>query len=165
LVALEGTYVRRHLHRGWDTTDGSPLQPNASGDSATPEAAQSVDGAAPGNNPNAEAAKYRTRLRETEAERDALVQRVELLQRTELERVAGAHLASPADLLTLSGNALADYLTESGDIDPDKVHFDAQVILSERPGLRPNAPAYDPTQGTGSNPGKQAPTFADLLKD
>jgi hypothetical protein len=21
LVALEGTYVRRHLHRGWDTTD------------------------------------------------------------------------------------------------------------------------------------------------
>jgi hypothetical protein len=131
-----------------------------------PEAAQNLDDApdAQPDNANREAAKYRTRLCDTEAERDALAQRVERLQRKELERVAGAHLASPADLLTLSGNELSDYLTPEGELDADKVHADAQVILAERPGLRPNAAAIDPTQGMGGGTKAAEPTWGEYLK-
>jgi hypothetical protein len=125
----------------------------------TPEAGQVPDDAPKRN----KEARYRVERNDARAERDALARRVELLQRKELERVAGAHLASPADLLTLSGNALADYLNESGDIDPDKVRADAQVILAERPGLRPNAPAIDPTQGTGGGTKAAEPTWSALL--
>lgn len=98
------------------------------------------------------------------AERDALAQRVERFQRSELERIASAHLASPADLLTLSGNELSDCLTESGDIDPEKVNADAAVILAERPGLRKVSASTDPTQGRGSNPRKATPTWDALLQ-
>lgn len=113
---------------------------------------------------NREAAKYRTRLREAEAQRDALAQRVEHFQRNEIERIARAHLASPADLLTLSGNQLSDYLTESGDIDPEKINADAAVILAERPGLRKPVPATDPTQGHGSPAPRAEPSWGALLQ-
>ncbi len=115
-------------------------------------------------NANKEAAKYRVRAREAEAERDGLAQRVGRFQRSELERIASAHLASPADLLTLSGNELSDYLTEPGDIDPEKVNADAAVILAERPGLQKSSPAVDPMQGSGGTPGKDAPSWSDLLQ-
>ena len=57
-----------------------------------------------------------------------------------------------AAMLTISrrrGNELSDYLTESGNIDPEKVNADAAVILAERPGLRRSQPPIDPTQGHG----------------
>ena len=118
---------------------------------ATEEAGTGNDSASDAENgkANKEAAKYRVRAREAEAQRDALAERVERFQRSELERIASAHLASPADLLTLSGNELSDYLTESGNIDPEKVNADAAVILAERPGLRRSQPPIDPTQGHG----------------
>ena len=46
-----------------------------------------------------EAANYRRRLRETEAQRDALAQRVERYERAEVEAIARREgMATPADL-------------------------------------------------------------------
>ena len=50
------------------------------------------------------------------------------------------------------GNELADYLTEVGDVDADKVAADVAAVLAERPGLRKQTPGYDPTQGFAVGP-------------
>lgn len=99
-----------------------------------------------------EAAAYRVKLREAEAERDALAERLQRMQRAEIERLAADGLSHPADLFSLSGNELADYLTEDGDVDAEKVAADVAAILAERPGLRKQTPGYDPSQGRGGRP-------------
>jgi hypothetical protein len=105
-----------------------------------------------------EAKRYRTQLREAEA-------RVAQLQRAEVERLASDGLSHPADLFSLSGNELADYLTESGDVDAEKVAADVAAILAERPGLRKQTPGYDPTQGYGGKPpAKAKPTWGALFQ-
>ena len=118
-------------------------------------------------NGNREAAKYRTRLREAEAERDALVSRLAALQRAEIERLASAGLSHPSDIFTMSGNELADYITDTGTVDAERVAADVAAILLERPGLKPNAPAVDYSQGSGNVPHavKAEPSWALLLKD
>jgi hypothetical protein len=112
-------------------------------------------------------ARYRVERNEARTERDALAQRVERMQRAEVERLAADGLSHPADLFSLSGNAMADYLTQDGDVDADKVAADVAAILAERPGLqKPKFPAgYDPTQGYGgTRQTKREPTLADLFK-
>jgi hypothetical protein len=110
-------------------------------------------------------ARYRVERNEARAERDALAERVERMHRAEVERLASEHLSMASDLFSLSGNEPADYLTESGDVDAEKVAADVAAVLAERPGLRKNSPAYDPTQGSGGNPGKQSPGWGSLFKD
>ncbi len=107
--------------------------------------------------------RYRIERNEARAERDALAQRVERMQRSEVERVAAEGLSNPADLFSLSGNDLADYLTDDGDVDTEKVSADVEAILQERPGLRKHSPALDPSQGSGGSAGKRSPSFADLF--
>ncbi len=70
---------------------------------------------------NREAAKYRRRLRDTEAERDQLAQRVESMQRTEVERLAAVALLKEPRALWAAGTELADLLAEDGTVDPEKV--------------------------------------------
>ncbi|MCP3811381.1 hypothetical protein B7435_23675 [Mycolicibacterium peregrinum] len=103
-----------------------------------------------------DAIKYRTQLREAEA-------RIERMQRAEIERLASSRLSHADDLFNLSGNAVADYLTEAGDVDPDKVAADIAEILAERPGLRRPAPAADRSQGFGAN-AETKPSWDDLLR-
>ncbi len=111
-------------------------------------------------------ARYRVERNEARAERDALAQRVERMQRDEVERLAAGGLSHPADLFSLSGNDLADYLTESGDVDADKVAADVAAVLAERPGLRRQSPAFDPSQGTGGTvPKAPTPTWGAVFKD
>lgn len=73
-----------------------------------------------------EAAKYRRRLRETEAERDALAERVDALQRAEAERIAATVLERGGGLWA-AGATVADMLDDDGNVDPGKVkqHADA----------------------------------------
>jgi hypothetical protein len=85
------------------------------------------------------------------------------MQRAEVERLASDKLSHPADLFSLSGNEVADYLTEDGDVDTEKVAADVTAILAERPGLRKTTPGYDPSQGLGGNPGKREPSWGALL--
>ncbi|KUI26557.1 hypothetical protein AU196_02795 [Mycobacterium sp. IS-1742] len=87
------------------------------------------------------------------------------MQRAEVERLASDALSHPADLFSLSSNELADYLTEDGDVDAEKVAADVAAVLAERPGLRKNAPAFDPSQGRGGQPAaKPTPSWGALLK-
>ncbi len=111
---------------------------DATGDkpTAAPQTEQHGDGH--------EAAKYRRRLREAEAERDTLGSRVETMQRAEVERLAAADLAAPADMW-LTGTALPDLLDDDGDVDPAKVTDTIQRIIGDRPSWRaaPAAPSFD----------------------
>lgn len=110
-------------------------------------------------------ARYRT---ERNAAREALTAAeasIERLQRAEVERVAGEHLAMPGDLFSLTGNELADYLDEDGNVDPVRVAADVAAVLTERPGLRKNAPAFDPMQGLGgSRPKQPTPSWGALFQ-
>lgn len=98
---------------------------------------------------NAEAARYRTRLRATEGERDTLAQQVERMQRAEAERLAGERLAQPSDLFDVGGTALADLLTDDGDVDADRVTAAVQALLDARPGLHRDAKVTWPDMGAG----------------
>lgn len=110
--------------------------------------------------------RYRAERDTAREELHALAQRIERMQRTDIERLAGEHLSMPADLFSLSGNTVADYLTEDGQVDADKVAADVAEILTERPGLRKGpVRGFDPTQGFGGE-GRIKPTepsFADLF--
>ena len=82
-------------------------------------------------NPNAEAAKWRRRLRDTEAERDRLRAWKDDQQRGEIERKATERLASPADLwLASSPDAMRD---DEGQIVQAKVDAELARVLEERP--------------------------------
>ena len=76
-----------------------------------------------------EAAKYRRRLREAEAERDALTTRLEQLQRAEVERLAEQHIAKGSGLW--AATELADVLDEDGNIDPAKVTAAARAAREQ----------------------------------
>ncbi|MBS1696096.1 MAG: hypothetical protein JST91_28205 [Actinobacteria bacterium] len=111
-------------------------------------------------------ARYRVERNEARDQLSAANARIERMQRAEVQRLASDGLSHPEDLFSLSGNDVADYLTETGDIDAAKVAADVAEILAERPGLRKNAPAFDPSQGRGGKtpPPQREPSWSDLLK-
>lgn len=82
--------------------------------------------------PNSEAAKYRRRLREAEAERDALRDTVATMQRADAERIAASSLVTPGDLFA-AGTDLADLLDDTGTLDADKVTSRCAELVAERP--------------------------------
>jgi hypothetical protein len=83
-----------------------------------------------------EAANYRRRLRDTEAERDRLRERVNTYERAEVERIAaGAGLQVPADVWTF-GATLDTLRGENGGIDADAVNGLVGEIVKDRPGLQ-----------------------------
>ncbi|WP_234551598.1 hypothetical protein [Rhodococcus qingshengii] len=110
--------------------------------------------------------RYRTE-RDTSREELTIAQaRIERMQRAEVERLAAdAGLSHASDVFTLSGNGPADYLDDDGNVDPAKVAADVASVLGERPGLRKNAPAFDPSQGTGGNkPKASAPSWESMFQ-
>lgn len=108
-----------------------------------------------GDGGNQEAARYRRRLRETEAERDQLADRLEAMQRAEVERLAGTAQVKPAALWA-SGAQLADLLTETGTVDPAKVATAAKTARTEL-GLAPPRPGtYVPTEGRNPDTSKSS---------
>lgn len=95
-----------------------------------------------------EAAKYRTRARDAETERDTLAAQVEALQRSEVGRIAGA-VNVKTEALWAAGTQLSDLLTEVGAVDEKKVasaidNAVATLGISRKP--RPNTA---PKEGTG----------------
>lgn len=89
-------------------------------DPASTDSQHSDDDAGDDPGSNREAAKYRRKLRDTEAERDALRTRLEHVQRGEVERIATTHLRDGTDVWR-DGAQLADLLDENGNVDTDKV--------------------------------------------
>lgn len=113
---------------------------------------------------NREAAKWRRQLRDTEAERDALAQRVEAMQRAEVERLAGTthRIAEPAALWA-SGVTLPDLLGEDGHVDPDKVKTAAENAISAL-GLARRKPAgYVKNEGRIVEPPRSKATWDEFL--
>jgi hypothetical protein len=115
---------------------------------------------------NAEAARYRTRLRETEAERDTLLSAVDTYRRRDVERVAeAAGMARGADLFDV-GHELGDLLGDDGTVNPAKVAEVAAAVLVERPHWAvPGPPRPKPDPAQGGYPGRlaNAPTWQQLL--
>lgn len=136
----------------------------------TTEAPRAVEDA----NPNAEAAKYRTRLRDAEVQRDALAaeldgyrnheldaqvtQTVELIPPATMARAVDPETFEPTpvpyslrhaeDLYTVGGVARADLLDEAGKPDPDKVRAALTDLHTQRPDLFDNrGPRNVPTIG------------------
>ncbi|OBC12614.1 hypothetical protein A5784_32825 [Mycobacterium sp. 852013-50091_SCH5140682] len=89
-----------------------------------------------------EAAKYRRRLREAEAERDQLAERVTALQRAEVERLATADGLKPAALW--SSTELAGLLDDEGVVDAAKV---AAAISGARDTLGILKPTHNRREG------------------
>jgi hypothetical protein len=116
--------------------------------------------------PNAEAARYRRALRETEAARDALTERLSGYQRREAERLAGSTLSKGADLW-LDGATLDDLLDGDGQVDPDKITAAVQAVLDGRPQLRSPSVSSPDAAGigvTGSLTRDTGPSWQTVLK-
>jgi hypothetical protein len=83
-----------------------------------------------------EAASYRRRLRDAEAERDGLRERLDGYERAEVERLAGdAGLQVPADVWQF-GTSLDTLRGGDGSIDHEAVNGLVAEIVKDRPGLQ-----------------------------
>ncbi|MFG1780931.1 hypothetical protein ACGFIU_00710 [Rhodococcus oryzae] len=107
----------------------------------------------PGTGGNAEAAKYRHRLREAEAALSVATERINQFLRAEVQRIAAGKLAEPDDVFTF-GPELTDLLATDGEVDTGKVADALHAILTARPGLaagaRPPIVPSHPNFGQGS---------------
>jgi len=112
-------------------------------------------------NPNAEAAKYRRKLRDTEealteaqtkvADQD---QRITALQRKLIDQHTGPNLHNAEDFWKFADVELGDLLDEDGLPDFDKVDKALNTMLEERSYLKNlRVPKPDPSAG----PGKEVP--------
>lgn len=97
--------------------------------------------------PNREAAKRRRQLREVEAERDALRERLDSYDRAEVERLAADHLADPGDLWL--STSIADLRSDDGALDTEKVAAELARVTAERPHWRKQPPRPEVHQGAG----------------
>lgn len=133
-----------------DTTT-TPTDPAADGQTPAPVPDESSPAEGQGND-DREAAKYRRKLRDAEAERDTLRTRLETLQRTEAERLAGEHLADGSDLWR-DGAELAGMLDDDGNVSAEKVTAAATQLSTDRPHWRKPVHAAAPASDvTGNQP-------------
>lgn len=122
--------------------------PDATTSTGTPPAESTVEV----ENPSREAASYRLRLRDAEADRDVIRGRLEVYERQHVERVAGERMAVPADLWMLAPD-LDQLRGEDGAIDDDLVRGAVETVLADRPtwdkARQPRLPAPMSWQGRG----------------
>ncbi len=114
-----------------------------------------------------DAAGYRRRLRDVEAERDALVaerdalaERVTARQRADVEASAARRLVDGSDLWTAVD--LPDLLTEAGVLDEEKVAAAVDALVATKPHYRRST--GDIGQGVRGEPLRVEPSFADVLR-
>ncbi|MGI1849936.1 hypothetical protein [Rhodococcus sp. SJ] len=98
-----------------------------------------------------EAAKYRRRLRDTEKERDALLEQVDTLRREAIERLAAQHLAKPEGLWA-AGVTVDQLLDDDGHIDQKKVTAATQAAITDL-GLARKLSNHVPREGGNPRPG------------
>ncbi|WP_163723151.1 hypothetical protein [Mycolicibacterium psychrotolerans] len=132
----------------------APEPPEAPADAVSEDQDDDQDddgGEDAGGKGNREAAKYRRRLRDVEAERDTLKATVAALQRAEVDRLATADDLRPAALWASA--ELGDLLSDDGTVDEAKV---SQAIGAAREQLGiPNPPPRgNYVKGEGRSPGR-----------
>ena len=141
--------------------------PAAPTDDAT-DTAGAPDGAAEApegddNRPGAEAARYRRRLRETESERDGLVEQLDGFRRREAEGVAAGALSKASDLW-LDGRTIGDLLNDDGQIDVAKVSAEVATVLEGRPQLAATRQRPKPDDAQGRPMVRSEGGWADVLR-
>ena len=94
---------------------------------------------------SSEAAKWRRRLRDTEAERDALKGHAEAAQRTLINYLAEKAGRIAPDALWASGVTLEQLLDDAGDVDPARVEAAVEKAATRFRLTRRMKP--DPSQG------------------
>lgn len=146
------------------TTDDTMMHDTSREAASGPDTAETSteQGDTPPESPNAEAARYRRRLREVETERDTLAARVETFQRREVERLAASHLSRPSDVW-LDGAEIAGLLDDQGDVDPLAVQAATVAVLDGRPQLAPKRAADHGGGQRGVIPGVGT-SWADVIK-
>jgi hypothetical protein len=107
-----------------------------------------------------EAANYRTRLRDTEAERDRLAATVATFQRAAVEKLAasgdGKKLAAGADLW-VAGVKVEDLLAEDGTVDAAKVSAAVEGVLADHPNWGPTRVRVPRDMGQGQRESAAGP--------
>ncbi len=147
-----------------ETTDGAAAE-------ADPGAGREPDNdaaeAEPTRKARSEAAGYRRRLRDTEAERDTLAAERDQLRtqlddrtRADVEALAGQRLLDGSDLWTAT--TLADLLDDQGDVDPALVTQAVDQLAKSKPHYVRSAPSFD--LGHRGESVKGEATFADVLR-
>ena len=109
-----------------------------------------------------EAAGYRRKLRDAEAERDALREQVDRRDRADAERLAAATMESGADMWTL-GVELTQLRDEEGTLSPELVEAAVGQVLAERPHWRRRGATMDGGARTTA-PLDDKPSFGEALK-
>lgn len=136
----------------------------------TPEVStEAVDTTSPADAPessNAEAARYRVRLREVEAERDFMAKRLAAAHERIVNTEAAKHFADPRDFW--STTTLPDLLNESLSVDADKLDAAIDAALEAKPHWRKPASVTESTSSVRGNgrieSSRPEPTFADAFR-
>jgi hypothetical protein len=155
------------------TNTATPEQPDSAtlpADTTSPAAATTAetdnpepDDDAPGR-AGRDAARYRTRLREVEAERDQLAARLTAAQRAEVERLAvagwgatwgpGQHRPATPGVtgaaLWAAGTRLSDLIDSTGQVDPERVRDAVETTrdaLGDVGDVRQAPDGYSPLAG------------------
>jgi hypothetical protein len=120
--------------------------------------------------PNAEAARRRRQLREVEAERDQLRERLDATHRALVEQQAADLFADPSDLW--HATPIEELRGDDGLIDPEKAEAAMNAVLEQKPHWRkePEEPEPEPGfpdvhQGPRGSQEPPAPSFGAQLKD
>jgi hypothetical protein len=118
-----------------------------------------------GKNPNAEAAKYRRQLRETQTANETLSGHVTELQAEVVRLMLTDRMNNTIDFDKFIG--IANVLGDDGKIDPEKLETSVTELLTERPYLAPAKimprmrPKVAEGQKTASAPSQTAKSIAD----
>ncbi len=139
------------------TPAGSPGAPGPANDPPEPQGPHHDPESAPSDVSalRHEAASRRRQLREAEAERDALRERVNAHDRQDVERIAARSLADPSDLL--SATNLDDLRDESGAVDWQVVDQAIVDLIQRKPHYAKPAPPIPPTADLHAGPRQTVP--------
>lgn len=111
------------------------------------------------SNPSHEAAKYRVRLRETEAEVARLTEALAGAQRGHIESLVGGALSAEAFWKLVDP---AELLDDAGAVDPDRVRQATQKARQELGAVKPQGRG-GLISGAQSGAPTKAPSFADAF--
>ncbi|GAB4597526.1 hypothetical protein MOKP4_38440 [Mycobacterium avium subsp. hominissuis] len=150
-----------------DPTDPTSTSPDADerNDPAAAEPEAPEDDSTEAS-PNSEAARWRRQLREVEAERDALAERLQGHQRREVESMVADLLDVPADLFDIGQVQPSDFYNDDGTLNEGELRAAAGALLEERPRLgkpRPAGPRWANFGQYAPAPPQRGAAWSDVL--
>jgi hypothetical protein len=124
-----------------ETAEGAIPHDTSTGSAGGKELTTSSD---PEPSPNSEAARWRTKLRETEAQRDALAERITGYQRRECEAAVADLLEEPGDLWEIGQADVSAFYGEDGELDEAQLRAATGALCEMRPRLaKPQGPRHE----------------------